>query len=134
MTGRFDYAAASEAEAEARRGRGVRAIRVVEARTYRQRAAGLAMGELGRLPDDVSVLFDRCTCIHTFGMAGPISIAWLGPEEHDAEGRPMRRVIAVDSSVPPNRVLFGPRGTCAAMESHPLPGSAEACDGDTIRF
>lgn len=132
MTERFDYAAA--AAAGARRGHSISPLRLVEAKTYRQRAAGLALGELDRLPPGTAVLFDRCTCIHTFGMTGPISVAWLGPEERDAEGRAERKVLAVDASVPPCRVLFGPRGARAAMESHPLPSEAEACDETVIRF
>lgn len=101
-------------------GTGEKGLCLVEARTLRQRAFGLMGRELCRLPEGTGVLFRRCTCIHTFGMRGPISLTWI------AEGArgPSRsaEVVSVDPCIPPNRIIWAPRGADGVIESHALQG------------
>lgn len=96
---------------------------LVEARTIRQRALGLMGRELQRLPRDAGVLFSRCSCIHTFGMRGPISLTWIR-EEVGWPGRTIEEV-SIDASVPPNRIVWGPRGATGVIEAHECPVDIE---------
>ncbi len=112
--------------------RGGSEIALIAARSPRQRLMGLMGRELQRLPRDAGILFSRCTCIHTFGMRGPISLTWVREE-----GRgPDRRIDAVsmDASVPPNRVVWGPRGATGVVESHPADRSEELEDERAVTF
>jgi uncharacterized membrane protein (UPF0127 family) len=62
------------------------------ARTRRQRLIGLA---LRRDPPPYALHFDRCRCVHTFGMRFTLDLVWF-----DALGG----VIRIDRDVPPRRV------------------------------
>ena len=108
---RFDYESARKYGLE-RPGAPLIDLRIVEARGLLQRGLGLVGREADRLPEGCGILFDGCRSVHTFGMRAPISLIWLGPVEDDGA----RRVVSLDSSVPPNRVAFAPRGACAVIE------------------
>lgn len=111
---RFDYAAAEPMRlASPSSSLGVRAVR---AETTAQRALGLTGAELARLPADGAVLFDRCQCVHTFGMRGPIALAWIGREREDGS----REIVSIDASIPPRRVVAGPRGAVGVLEMNPM--------------
>lgn len=112
---RFDHAAAVPMRLETESA-DPRQVRVVTARSLAQRGLGLMGRELSRLPADGGVLFDRCRCIHTFGMRGPIAVAWVGRERADGT----RAVVSVDASIPPRRVVAGPRGAVGALEMPPM--------------
>lgn len=110
---RFDYDAGEKMRLESA-DRPSRSLRVARAETLAQRALGLMGAALDALPGDGAVLFDRCRCVHTFGMAGPISLVWVGPAGPDGS----RPVISVDASIPPLRVIAGPRGAAGVLEMH----------------
>lgn len=98
-----------------------RRIFVVQARTLAQRGFGLMGAELGHMPEGHGVLIDRCSCVHTLGMRGPIALIWVGPAT--TEG--VRPVISIDSSVPPGRFVAGPRGASGVIETAPFPTEYE---------
>lgn len=89
-----------------------RALRVAAAESLAQRALGLIGAELDGLPPDGAVLIDRCRCIHTFGMRGPIALAWIGASSGDGS----RPVVSVDASIPPCRFVAAPRGAVGVLE------------------
>jgi uncharacterized protein len=68
-------------------------MEIVVARTFLARMRGLALRR--RPPPGRVLLLPRCRSVHTFGMRFVLDLVWL-----DGDGR----VIALDQSVPPNRV------------------------------
>jgi uncharacterized protein len=72
-------------------------VEIVAARSFRARLLGLALRR--RAPPGRALLLPRCRSVHTFGMRFPLDLVWL-----DREGR----VIAVEESVPPNRIRSRP--------------------------
>ncbi len=79
-------------------------MRVVRARTFRQRAIGL--GFRRDMPADEALLIPRCRSVHTFTMRFAIDLTWL-----DADGE----VIRVDRGVRPGRLRWC-RGADAVLE------------------
>lgn len=71
-----------------------------------------AFGWLGRrsFPAGRALWLPRARAIHTFGMRGPIDVAFLG-----ADGA----VLAVRRRLAPWRVAVGPAGTAVAVEFPP---------------
>jgi len=67
-------------------------LRVREARTFAQRARGLA--RLAAMPATEALHLPRCRSVHTFGMRFALDLLWL-----DAHGA----VVRVDRAVPPRR-------------------------------
>jgi uncharacterized protein len=86
-------------------------MEIVVARTFLARMRGLALRR--RPPPGRVLLLPRCRSVHTFGMRFVLDLVWL-----DGDGR----VIALDQSVPPNRVRT--RREAAAVIEVPA-GSAE---------
>lgn len=76
-----------------------------EARSFLARTRGLA--GLDDLPADAALLIPRCRSVHTFGMRFPIDVIFLDGD---------RRVVRVDSDVPPRRVVWA-RGARAVVET-----------------
>ena len=99
--------------------RGAARSLLVEARTIRQRALGLMGRWLQRLPQGTGILFPSCTCVHTFGMRGSISLTWIR-EENGGPGRTIK-AVSIDAAVPPNRIVWGPRGATGVVEAHESP-------------
>lgn len=87
------------------------ALACLRARTFRERLKGLlgtsAEGMSGR-----ALLIERCPSVHTFGMAYPIDVAFVGWDG---------RVLASARGVAPGRVLSC-RGAAAAIERPASPG------------
>jgi uncharacterized membrane protein (UPF0127 family) len=80
----------------------------VVAERFALRLRGLARLEPGAV---VPLVFPRCRSLHTFGMRAPLDVVWLAGE---AEWE----VVAVESAVPPGRIVRAPRrtGRPAALE------------------
>lgn len=81
------------------------------ARTFAQRLVGL-LGTRAGQTGGAALVFERCTSIHTFGMAYPLDVAFV-----DARGVVRR----IERAVPPNRLLSvrrkrGERGAFVAVE------------------
>ncbi len=80
-------------------------IEVTFARSFLQRTVGL----IGRrqIGNDESVLFERCSSIHTFFMRLPIDVVFL-----DAQ----RRVVRAVENVKPWRPYIGCAGASSVLE------------------
>lgn len=130
MIPRFDIAKSIGSMAVAAPGRSETLL--IEAISFRQRALGLMGRWLQRLPQGTGVLFTRCTCVHTFGMRGPISLTWIREEV----GGPERTIkaVSIDASVPPNRIVWGPRGATGVVEARPVDRCEELIDERLITF
>lgn len=128
MTRRFE--AAEEVGAMAPFGPGGGELRLVEARTFRQRALGLTGRALGGLPMGTGVFFARCTCVHTFGMRGDISLTWVRESRDGA--RRVIEAVSRDARIPPNRIVWGPRGATGVIEGPHLAMVDESVDGLVI--
>ena len=130
MSPRFDMAKSIGTMAVAGRGRSETVL--IEARSFRQRALGLMGRSLERLPQGAGILFRRCTCVHTFGMRGAISLTWIREET----GGPARTIkaVSIDAAVPPNRIVWGPRGATGVVEAHPVDRCEELIDERLITF
>ena len=68
-------------------------LRVAEARTRKERMAGLA--GLEAMAPDEALHIPRCRSVHTFGMRFALDLVWL-----DRQGE----VVRVDHDVPPRRL------------------------------
>lgn len=130
MTRRFE--AAEEVGAMAPFGPGGGELRLVEARTLRQRALGLTGRALGGLPMGTGVLFGRCTCVHTFGMRGGISLTWVRESRDGA--RRVIEAVSRDARIPPNRIVWGPRGATGVIEGPVLGPECEDIGGTRIHL
>lgn len=130
MNPRFDMAKSIGTMAVAGRGRSETLL--IEARSLRQRALGLMGRWLECLPQGTGILFTSCTCIHTFGMRGSISLTWIR-EENGKSGRTIK-AVSIDAAVPPNRIVWGPRGTTGVVEAHPVDRCEELIDERLITF
>lgn len=115
MSRRFDYG--SSVGTMDVTGRVTAHMGLIEARTLRQRALGLTGLEIDRLPSDAGVLFRGCTCVHTFGMRGPVSLIWISEAASPAA---TPHVVSYDAQIQPNRVIWGPRGADGVIETAPL--------------
>lgn len=113
-------------------GRGRSEVLLIEARSFRQRALGLMGRWLQRLPQGTGILFPSCTCVHTFGMRGSISLTWIR-EENGGPGRTIK-AVSIDAAVPPNRIVWGPRGATGVVEAHPVDRCEELIDERLITF
>lgn len=87
------------------------ALVCLRARTFRERLVGL----LGTSAQDMAgraLLIERCPSVHTFGMAYPIDVAFLGRDG---------RVLVAARGLAPGRLLSC-RGACSAIERPASPG------------
>ncbi len=78
-----------------------------EANTARSRLLGLALLHDRELPSGHALCVLRCRSVHTFGMRFPIDVAFVDDRA---------RVVRVERSVPPRRVLVE-RRAFAVVES-----------------